>query len=79
MLWLPVFLLAPVAAMRVWSRMGSPCDRPERYESREEALDAIGMHPFVERFHNSVGSIPVSLCSDCGGFHTWRYCFRVAD
>jgi hypothetical protein len=79
MLWLPVLLLTPLAALKLRTRMEGPCDRPERYETKEDALEAIKMPAVFAMWLNQVGSIPVSLCSDCDGYHTWRYRFPVND
>jgi hypothetical protein len=79
MIWLPVLLLAPIAAARMRARMEDPCQRPERYETKEDALDAIKMPALFATWLNQIGSIPVSFCDDCGGYHTWRYCFAVKD
>ncbi len=78
MIWLPVLLLAPLAAMKVRASMAGACRRSDRYETREEALEAINMSERLEVFINQLGSVPVSSrCADCDGFHAWPY--RVPD
>jgi len=79
MIWLPILLLAPLATARLRSRLAKPCDRPERYETKQDALDAIKMTSMFATWLNQIGSIPVSLCEDCSGYHTWRYSFTVTD
>jgi hypothetical protein len=79
MIWLPVFFLTPLAALCIRMKMNHPCHRPERYESKEEALEAIKMPAMFATWLNQVGSIPVSLCSDCGGYHTWRHSLDLTD
>jgi hypothetical protein len=79
MLWIPVLLLAPLAAMRMRSSMVGPCEVAERYETREDALEAIKVPVLFALWLNQVGSHPVTHCHDCDGYHAWRYSFPVNE
>lgn len=72
-------LLLPLARLRQLAAMSSPCRHEDRYETREEALGAIGMHELVAQLHQCIGSFPVARCNDCDGYRTWPYLVRASD
>ncbi len=69
MLWLPVFLLLPIAGMNMRSRMEDPCtNRYLCYEDYTQLFDSISGH--AQNCHD-FGCCQIITCEDCNMFHRY--------